>query len=103
VRTYDVVGRYGGEEFLVVLPECDSEQVQKTAERIRTAVADRPILVAGAEMSSTISIGGAVAPPGEISSREMLGRADAALYRAKAAGRNCVAMHDVLDKSQNRI
>jgi diguanylate cyclase (GGDEF)-like protein len=101
VRTYDVVGRYGGEEFLIVLPGCDSDQVQEAAERIRAVVASTPILAAGSEISITVSIGGAVAPPCGISAKEILTTADAALYRAKAAGRNCVALHEVIDKSQN--
>jgi two-component system, cell cycle response regulator len=100
VRTYDVVGRYGGEEFLIVLPGCDRGKIQETAERIRTTVAGSPVQVAGSEIFVTVSIGGAAAPPGNVSAREILAHADAALYSAKAAGRNCVAMHDVIDKSQ---
>jgi two-component system cell cycle response regulator len=103
VRTYDVVGRYGGEEFLIVLPGCDRDKIQETAERIRTTVACSPIQVAGSEVFATVSIGGAVAPPGKVSTREILARADAALYLAKAAGRNCVVMHDVIDKSQSNL
>jgi|HubBroStandDraft_4_1064222.scaffolds.fasta_scaffold07732_2 two-component system cell cycle response regulator len=99
VRAYDVVGRYGGEEFLIVLPGCDRDKIHDTAERIRTTVAGSPVHVAGSEIFATVSIGGAVAPPGKVSAREILAHADAALYRAKAAGRNCVAMHDVIDKS----
>jgi diguanylate cyclase (GGDEF)-like protein len=100
VRTYDIVGRYGGEEFLIVLPGCDNDKIRETAERIRIAVAGRLIEFAGSKMSTTVSIGGAVAPKSEISLREIVIRADAALYRAKAAGRNCLAMHDVIDKSR---
>ena len=103
VRAYDVVGRYGGEEFLIMLPGCDRDKIQETAERIRTTVAGSPIQVAGSEIFATVSIGGAVAPPGKVSSREILAHADAALYRAKAAGRNCVAMHDFIDKSQANL
>jgi two-component system cell cycle response regulator len=92
VRSYDVVGRYGGEEFLIVLPGCRSNQVQETAERIRAAVAGSPIRAAGSEVVATVSIGGAVAMPRTTSSTEALAEADAALYRAKAAGRNCVIL-----------
>jgi two-component system cell cycle response regulator len=103
VRTYDVVGRYGGEEFLIVLPGCDSDQTQETAERIRTAVAGSPFQVAGSEIFATVSIGGAVASPGKVSAKEILVQADAALYRAKAAGRNCVAMHGVIEESRANL
>src|ERR1700691_265876 len=97
VRTYDVVGRYGGEEFLIVLPGCNRDNIQETAERIRTTVAGSPIQVAESEIFATVSIGGAVASPGKVSAKEILAHADAALYRAKAAGRNCVATHDVME------
>jgi two-component system, cell cycle response regulator len=100
VRTYDVLGRYGGEEFLIVLPGCDRNKIQETAERIRTTVAGTPVQVAGSEILATVSIGGAVAPPGKVSAKEILAHADAALYHAKAAGRNCVVMHDVIDRSR---
>ena len=103
VRTYDVVGRYGGEEFLIVLPGCNRDNIQETAERIRTTVAGSPIQVAESEIFATVSIGGAVASPGKVSAKEILAHADAALYRAKAAGRNCVATHDVIDKSQANL
>jgi two-component system cell cycle response regulator len=99
VRTYDIVGRYGGEEFLVILPGCHRNQLQKTAERIRAVVAADGFVVAGSQISATISIGGATATKGAMSAKEIIAVADVALYRAKAAGRNCVALHDPRESS----
>jgi two-component system cell cycle response regulator len=88
IRSYDLVGRYGGEEFLIVLPSCDKPQVLNSAERMRTAVAGAPVLAASSEIRVTVSIGGTVASGGATSEKEPLGIADAALYQAKNAGRN---------------
>lgn len=85
LRLYDKVGRYGGEEFLVVLRDSDQAEAAVVAERIRQAVADlsRP------ELAVSISLGLACWQ-GEESLESLLSRADSALYRAKAAGRNRV-------------
>ena len=99
LRTYDVVGRYGGEEFLIILPECHRKQLQKTAERIRAVVAADGIVVAGSQINVTISIGGATATKSTMSAKEIIAAADVALYRAKAAGRNCVALNDPRERS----
>jgi two-component system, cell cycle response regulator len=90
VRSYDFVGRYGGEEFLMVLNNCDTSQAMLRAEELRKAVADLPIQTARGPLSVTMSMG-------VLSSRdwdrrnaaEILCEVDAALYRAKASGRNC--------------
>jgi two-component system, cell cycle response regulator len=91
VRAYDFVGRYGGEEFLIVLPGCDRAQVQQSAERIRRAVAGHPLPGEKSEIPLTVSIGATVANHGE-SEEAMLTAADAALYQAKLAGRNQVVI-----------
>jgi diguanylate cyclase (GGDEF)-like protein len=88
VRLYDLVGRYGGEEFVVVLPDCDADQVLTTAERIRLAIAVEPVQTLGVEIPVTASIGASVASSAAISATELLATADAALYQAKNAGRN---------------
>ena len=88
VRSYDCVGRYGGEEFLVVLPGCDRDQTQNTAERIRLEIGGSPVLAAGAEISFTASIGATVADGGSGSPAEILAAADTALYEAKNGGRD---------------
>ncbi len=94
VRGYDSVGRYGGEEFLIVLPGCSREQIDHGAERVRAMVDSGPILVDGAAISVTVSIGAAVATGGTIDDMEMLAAADAALYRAKQIGRNRTVLSD---------
>jgi len=87
VRSYDSVGRYGGEEFLVVLPGCDSNQALRIAERIRCAIAQRPIDTHEAQLEFTVSIGLTLASS-EHSANEVLAIADAALYQAKNSGRD---------------
>ena len=86
-RDVDIVARYGGEEFCVVLQEI-GEGVRAHAERICEAVAAVRVAVPGASVGVTVSVGAAVSHGGEPGSRELLRRADAALYRAKEAGRN---------------
>jgi diguanylate cyclase (GGDEF)-like protein len=92
VRSYDAVGRYGGEEFLILLAGCeDSSDMLKQAERIRTSVAAGPVNTEEAIIPVTCSMG--VASSGELGEVEQLLRAaDAALYRAKRSGRNRVEM-----------
>lgn len=93
VRSYDFVGRYGGEEFLAVLSKCTPEDLHQVAERARGAVAELPIPAGGAEIRITASVGGVVTlsemPELEI---DLLVAADAALYRAKQGGRNRVVV-----------
>jgi diguanylate cyclase (GGDEF)-like protein len=91
VRSYDLVGRYGGEEFLVVSPDCDLEQAQSCAERIRVAVEEKPVSDDGTLVNVTVSAGVAMLSSGFNTERQALAAADAALYRAKAEGRNRVA------------
>ncbi len=89
VRAVDVVARWGGEEFLVVLASPPEEDSVLVAERLRAVIAAEPVSAAGACLAITISIGVARAQPG--TTPEMLvAVADAALYRAKELGRNRV-------------
>jgi diguanylate cyclase (GGDEF)-like protein len=90
VRSIDVVGRLGGEEFVAVLPETGEESAAHVAERLRADVASEKIAVDELQnLSLTISIGGAILIPGETLT-QLLTRADQSLYQAKAAGRNRV-------------
>lgn len=89
-RSGDMVCRYGGEEFAVILPECDSNGARLIAERLREAVATFNFAVEGdREAHLTVSVGGA-SSPGD--APDLVARADAALYRAKHQGRNRVEM-----------
>jgi diguanylate cyclase (GGDEF)-like protein len=87
IRSYDFLGRYGGEEFLVVLPGCDRTHALQSAESIRSAVAAAPVLSDQVEIPVTISIG-VIAVTGNTNEREVLAVADEALYQAKSKGRN---------------
>ena len=89
VRTYDVVGRYGGEEFLIVVPASDTAATLTLAERIRSAIETLPVQVDGRNIPVTVSLGiVACSSDNPHSSEGLLRVADDALYRAKRAGRN---------------
>jgi diguanylate cyclase (GGDEF)-like protein len=92
VRSYDSLGRYGGEEFLVVLPDCDETQTLQSAERIRSAIAEGVFSAGASTIAVTISIGATVLESGTVSAMEILAVADAALYQAKRQGRNQTAL-----------
>jgi diguanylate cyclase (GGDEF)-like protein len=88
------VGRYGGEEFLVVLPGAAADEARAIAERIRQSVRERPVTSGELTVPLTVSIGGASRQPGELSWKHMLERADQAVYTAKRQGRDRVAWGD---------
>ena len=94
LREYDLAGRFGGEEFVMLLPQTRAPDAFKIADRVRAHIARLPISTTGGEpVPVTVSIGVAALDAG--SSRELtelLAAADAALYRAKASGRNQVQM-----------
>jgi two-component system, cell cycle response regulator len=93
VRPYDAVGRYGGEEFLVLLPGCNDSETQSKAERLRKAISQEPIATPVANLRITMSVGGiATAEWPQDSANQILRRVDAALYRAKKEGRNRTVM-----------
>jgi diguanylate cyclase (GGDEF)-like protein len=95
LRTYEAAGRFGGEEFLLILPACDREKGVLVAERIRSAVAGKTIDIAGSSIAVTCSIGVAAMNGGErVAPLDLVSAADTALYQAKADGRNRVATHD---------
>jgi two-component system cell cycle response regulator len=89
LRAVDIVARYGGEEFMVVMASAGEEEAGAVAERLRAAIADRPIPVPGAMLNLTVSIGTAITR-GPVSADRLVAASDAALYRAKESGRNRV-------------
>jgi two-component system, cell cycle response regulator len=93
MREYDHLGRYGGEEFLAVLPNCNAEAARVVAERVRRSLAEKPILTDPARVEITISIGVSEWRPGQ-ELPELLEFADLALYRAKDSGRNRIEVED---------
>jgi two-component system cell cycle response regulator len=95
LRTADFVGRYGGDEFLLVLPETSTQGTYQLAERIRLGVSQREFTLRGGALRLTIS-GGVVGFPeaSVVALEDLIDRADQALYRAKAAGRNRVVCYN---------
>ncbi|MEI7999011.1 MAG: GGDEF domain-containing protein [Candidatus Omnitrophota bacterium] len=90
IREIDIVGRYGGEEFCVVLPETELEGARLVAERIRIAAQERLIKAYDTTIKITLSIGVSSYPADGQQVEELIDKADWALYRAKTQGRNCV-------------
>jgi two-component system cell cycle response regulator len=91
MRPYDAIGRYGGEEFLVILPECGRECAFALAERLRTNIGDNGVDTPEGLISVTVSLGVAVGGKGKhMDAYSLVHAADKALYAAKANGRNRV-------------
>lgn len=90
LREIDRLGRYGGEEFLVLLPGLGLAQALAVAERLREDLAASPLVHRGTSIALSVSIGVAEGTAGVDGSDDVLERADTALFRAKAAGRNSV-------------
>ncbi len=93
LRTVDVFGRYGGEEFVALLPALGADDARNVAERVRLKVGGEPIQLQDASVQVTTSVGVAVLQCGTVDLAALLEQADQALYRAKESGRNrvCVA------------
>ena len=96
MRSEDLVGRQGGEEFVAVMPDMDLGSAHAAAERLRRSFAEKPLLVhdgeAAIELRLTLSVGVAALEPGDQQFSHLLRRADRAMYAAKAAGRNRVML-----------
>ncbi len=94
MRPYDAIGRYGGEEFLIVLPGCDDACTAAQAERLRRALDSTPMEINEEERTVTCSFGATCWHPGTDANPDSLIRiADEALYVAKKQGRNRVVLH----------
>jgi diguanylate cyclase (GGDEF)-like protein len=89
IRHPDLVGRYGGEEFLILLPNTAAEEAAEQAGRLCKCVREAQVPVSGQMMQITISIGVAQYQPGADTWDSLLNRADSAMYEAKKKGRDC--------------
>jgi diguanylate cyclase (GGDEF)-like protein len=92
VRTSDIVCRYGGEEFVIVMPGASTPTVNECAEEIRSRFQEMTVFFEGSEIRSTISLGAAIYPLHGSGVDEVFVRADRAMYRAKQEGRNRVVV-----------
>jgi diguanylate cyclase (GGDEF)-like protein len=95
-RVPDIVARVGGEEFAMLLPETSLQSAALVAERLRQAIADTPLVIAGAPIGLSVSIGVAEADTRMDGIRALMKQADDALYRAKRSGRNRVTLAPAL-------
>jgi len=100
LRPYDVIGRYGGEEFLIIAPGCDLELTQKLAERIRVAICDEAVDLGNESATITISLGTTLGTA-ESDPEFLVAMADAAMYQAKRNGRNRVEINLELSGIEN--
>jgi|GEM_PF-813219 len=94
IRDIDILGRYGGEEFAILLPETSLRAAGQSAERLRRFMHATPIPTAQGSLQLSVSLGVACATKASEDLAALLDQADAALYAAKQAGRNCVAIQD---------
>jgi diguanylate cyclase (GGDEF)-like protein len=95
LRTTDILGRYGGEEFVILMPEIDSESAVQAAERLRKEIEIMKADTPAGQLSVTVSIGAAGFDKTSDSFRNMevlVARADQAMYSAKTSGRNCARL-----------
>ena len=91
VRELDILGRYGGEEFVILAPQTGLAEACTVADRLRTIVNQAPIPIASGSIEVSASFGVAVVDVNDVGSlSSLLDRADKALYKAKAEGKNCV-------------
>jgi diguanylate cyclase (GGDEF)-like protein len=91
-RAVDLIGRYGGEELIILLPETDRDTALQVAERLRLSIEATPVKVSNGEVNLTVSIGVAAKDDYTTDLETLLARADQAMYIAKHRGRNQVAM-----------
>jgi diguanylate cyclase (GGDEF)-like protein len=102
LRTADIISRYGGDEFVALLPQLASNRAMETGERLRNAVENTSFDVEGKAISSTVSIGIATYPDDVGNVYELLEKADEALYECKRTGRNNVISYAAV-RSQSSV
>ncbi len=98
IREVDMIGRYGGEEFMVLASQTGREGAEILAERMRRGVAEQPVRAYDETVQMSISVGVALFPQDADSAQALIEAADEALYAAKAAGKNCVRFAGTDDK-----
>lgn len=109
LRSFDLVSRLGGEEFVAILPDVTVEMAHVVAERLRRSIADKPFKCNAREgvLTVTMSVGGAIIESGHHTVQSVLDRADKELYVAKGSGRNCTVFEGIgkldPDKYQQEI
>ena len=97
IRAYDAEGRYGGEEFLVVLPGCDEESTRHQADRMRAAIYAEPVEMPESPLQLTASFGCSTFTGfGPVNVEMLIRTADEALYKAKDSGRNCTVFQNYM-------
>jgi two-component system, cell cycle response regulator len=102
LRFYDAIGRYGGEEFLMVLPGCTAQDAVNLADRLRMSIGRETVEITGGHIVVTTSLGVAASDTIPVlDAASLIRAADTALYRAKAGGRNCVELATVADIALN--
>lgn len=102
VRSVDAIGRFGGEEFVILLPEMTRSEASETAERLRGLISDTPQSLADGRMVPlTISIGVAVFPDNGVDASALCAAADKAMYQAKSNGRNQVVLAPLPEEAHN--
>jgi diguanylate cyclase (GGDEF)-like protein len=103
LRSFDIIGRYGGEEYLIIAPDTDLVGGLAAAERVRQALATKRIRVGDLDLVTTVSIGLACSERGLETPGELVDAADAALYRAKDVGRNVVSSAPLVSATRRRM
>jgi diguanylate cyclase (GGDEF)-like protein len=96
LRASDLFGRFGGEEFCILLPGCSLADARQRCEQLRAAIATVATDSANPSPMVSASFGVAATSSSGYELRQLLAHADAALYRAKFAGRNCVILYDTM-------
>ncbi len=104
VRPYDAAGRYGGEEFLMIMPGCDEACTRNQAERVRMAICNEAVAMPEGPLHLSASFGcSAFSGFGPVSADVLIRTADEALYKAKHAGRNCVVFQTYSHQLGNAV